>query len=269
MADRPFFEDCDVRRTAANIDQCNTDFLFFFIEDRVARRKWFEHDIANAKACALDTVVNILDCCDESVDDVNACFQANTRHTDRLVDAVLSVDDELLRYDMQNFAVTRQMDFFRVVHQAHDIVCADLAIGIADRYYATRLERLDVITRNAYDNLTDLDAGLRFSFRDRFLDRADSLINVGHHAARQSIGRRMADAEDRHRVRLVERDRCNDRAHFCCADIESDNDLSGFIAARQPVHRCCAKRRWAVRTTCARRAVVVVLVLITRIRHTN
>ena len=54
-------------------------------------------------------------------DDVHARLEAHARHADRLLDAVLIVDDELLRQHVQDVLVDRQRDGARRVEHALDV----------------------------------------------------------------------------------------------------------------------------------------------------
>src|SRR5690349_7984235 len=142
--------------------------------------------------------MDILYGCDEAIDDMDLRLKSDARHADRLVDAVLTIYDVFLRYDMQDLPIGWQRDLPRFVEQAVDIPMHDLAIGIRDRHDASCHQRLDVVAGYADDDFPDLDAGLRLSFCSGSLDGFDGLLDVRHDAASQPVSRYGADAEDRH-----------------------------------------------------------------------
>src|SRR5690348_10049009 len=96
MSDRPLFEDRDIGGASANIYKCNADFLFLIVQHSVAGGERFEHNVANAEPSPLHAIVDVLNRCDQPVNNMHARLEAHAGHTDRLEDAVLTIDDILL-----------------------------------------------------------------------------------------------------------------------------------------------------------------------------
>src|SRR6187402_890653 len=153
------FKDCNVCCTAADINKSYAYFFFFFIKHSEARCKRFENDVIDTKPCTLNTVINILYSGYKSVNYMNSSFQANTRHTYRFVDAILSVNDVFLRNDMKYLSVIRQIYFASFFNKTFYIIGRYCSLMIRDRYDTTRLKRLNMVSSNTNDNFAYLHTG--------------------------------------------------------------------------------------------------------------
>src|SRR5262249_43182576 len=100
MSDRALGEYCDVRRSAADIDDANTELTFVVGQHRVTRRQLLEDDVLDLQPAALDALLDVLRCIHRAGDEMNFRLEAYARHPERFLDAFLSIDDVLLRQDV-------------------------------------------------------------------------------------------------------------------------------------------------------------------------
>ena len=124
-------------------------------------------------------------CVDEALPghDVDVHLEPRAGHADGRADAVLLVDDEVLRQHVQDLAAARQRDGLGRVDRAADVLARDLAVLAGDRDHAPAVERLDVRGRQTEVDRVDLDAGGQLGFVDRLLDRLDRGLEVDDDAA--------------------------------------------------------------------------------------
>ena len=81
-------------------------------------------------------------------------------------DAVLVVDDEVLRQHVQDLAAARQRHRPRGVDRALHVLARDLAVAPGDGDHAAAVERLDVRARQRQVHAVDLDAGRQLGLVD-------------------------------------------------------------------------------------------------------
>ena len=117
-------------------------------------------------------------------------------HADRRADAVLLVDDEVLRQHVQDLAAGRQRHRLGRVDRPAHVVAGDLAVLAGDGDDAAAVEALDVRARQRQVHGVDLDAGHQLGFLDRLLDRVDGRLEVDDDAALDAARLGDADADD-------------------------------------------------------------------------
>ena len=117
-------------------------------------------------------------------------------HADRRADAVLFVDDEVLRQHVQDLAAGRQRHGLRRLDRAPHVVARDLAALAGHGDDAAAVEALDVRARHRQVHGVDLDAGHQLGLFDRLLDRLDGGLEVDDHAAADAARLGDADADD-------------------------------------------------------------------------
>jgi hypothetical protein len=77
---------------------------------------------------------------------VDVHLEACPRHPDGRADAVLLVDDEVLRQDVEDFTAGGQRNGFRRVDRPADVLARDLAVLAGNGNDAPAVEALDVRT---------------------------------------------------------------------------------------------------------------------------
>ena len=147
-------------------------------------------------------------------------LEPDPAHPDGVGHAVLPVDDELLRDDVEDPPVGGHRDVLRVFEQAVHVVLRDLARAAGD--HAAALEALDVVARDADVDAVRLDAGGALGLADRLLHGRHGLVDVDDDAAVEPFGERDADAEHIDAVEFVGGG--DDGAHLRRPDIYADYD---------------------------------------------
>src|SRR5690606_15989142 len=194
MADGALGEHRDVRGAAADVDDGHAQFLFVLVENGVARGELLEDDVVDLEAAAADALDDVLRRAHRAGDDVHLGLHAHAAHADGLADALLAVDDEVLREDVQDLLVVGNGQRARRLDHPLDVAGADLVV--ADGDHAVGVEAVDVRTGDAGVHRQDLAAGHQLGLLDRALDRLHGGLDVGHHALLQAARRMVPDADD-------------------------------------------------------------------------
>ena len=137
--------------------------------------------------------------CVDDTAPVTTCTLTSSRAPvmpDRRADAVLLVDDEVLRQHVQNLAPGRQRHGLGRVDRPPHVVARDLAVLAGHGDHAAAVEALDVRARQREMDGVDLDAGHQLGFLDRLLDRIHRGLEVDDDAALDAARLRDADADD-------------------------------------------------------------------------
>ncbi len=152
-------------------------------------------------------------------------LEAHAAHAQRLLDAVLVVDDELLRQDVDHLAVHGDGDRLGGVDDPAHVLVGHLAV--ADGDHPLGVEALDMPPGDARVNQLDLAAGHQLGLLQRLADRLDGALDVDDDAFAQSLGRARADADDiQSLVGLV----ADDGANLRGSDVQSDNEVVLLVA---------------------------------------
>jgi len=91
-------------------------------------------------------------------DDVHLGLEPHAAHADRVLDAVLVVDDELLRDHVDDLAVHRDGDRLGGLDDAFHVGGRDLVVLARDRDDAAAVDAADVVAGDAGVDALDLDA---------------------------------------------------------------------------------------------------------------
>src|ERR1700722_19745159 len=97
VADRAVGEHRKVGRAAADIDEAHSELLLILGQYGKTRGQLLEHHLLHREPAALDALLDVLCGAVGAGDDVDLRLQAHAGHADRIADALLAVDDELLR----------------------------------------------------------------------------------------------------------------------------------------------------------------------------
>src|SRR5262249_24814344 len=145
--DRALGEDGDVGGAAADVDDGDAELLLVVVEDRLRRRQRLEDDVGHLQVAAVAALDDVLRRGQRGGDDVDLGLEADAGHAERLADAVLLVDDVLLRQDVDDLAVHRDRDRLGALDDAREIAVADLLVLHRDG--AVRVQALDVAAGDA------------------------------------------------------------------------------------------------------------------------
>ena len=188
--------DGDVGRAAADVDQRHAQFLLVVGQHRLARRELLDDGLRDVDARAVHARHDVLRRALAAGDDVDVHFEPRAGHADRRADAVLLVDDEVLRQHVQDLAAGRQRHGLGRVDRAAHVLAGDLAVLAGDRDDAAAVEALDVRPGQRQVHRVDLDAGHQLGFLDRLLDRLDGRLEVDDDAAPDAARLGHAEADD-------------------------------------------------------------------------
>ena len=132
MHHRAAVKNHDVGGAAADVEQRHAEFALLGKQRRVGRGKRLEHDLERRDVGALAALGQVLAVALRRGDDMDARFQPHPGHPDRIAHALLVVDRELLRQDVQYLAIERNRDRARRVDHALDVARADFAAAHRD-----------------------------------------------------------------------------------------------------------------------------------------
>ena len=157
-------------------------------------------------------------------------LEPDRAHPERILDALLAVDDEAARQDVEDLAVRRDGDGAGDLGGAVDVLAGDLAAVAADRDRAARVLALDVLAADADEGPVDLPARQALGVLDRAGDRMDRLVDVDDDALLEPGRRHGALADDRDAA--VAAHLADERDDLRRADVDPDQDRFSF-------HRSC------------------------------
>src|SRR6185312_11561306 len=115
VADGTVGEHGDVGGAAADVHQADAEVLLVLVQHRVAGRQLLQYHVVHLEAAAFHAAHDVLGGAGGAGDDVHARLQAHAGHADGLADAVLAVDNEILRQNVQDLLVGGDGDGARCV----------------------------------------------------------------------------------------------------------------------------------------------------------
>ena len=112
-------------------------------------------------------------------------FQANAGHAQGLFDAILIVDDVILRQNMQHFPVHGDRHRFGCVDDPIEVPWSDLFIFDGDN--AVAVKSFDMATRDPRENRVDLAASHQLRFFHGLFDGVHRALDVDDHALSEAL----------------------------------------------------------------------------------
>ncbi len=186
----------EVRRAAADVHQRDAELLLVGRQHRFAGGQLLEHGVDDLDAGAVDARDHVLHRRRAAGDDVDVHLEPAAGHADGHGDAVLVVDDEVLRQHVEDLAPARQRHGARGVDGALDVLARDLAVAAGDGDDAPAVERLDVRAGERQVHAVDLDAGRELGLVERALDGLGRRVDVVDDAAPDALRLGQPDADD-------------------------------------------------------------------------
>ena len=116
-------------------------------------------------------------------------LEPHPRHPERLAHAVLVIDEEGLRQDVDDLAVLGQVDRLRGLEGALDVGRTDLAVPAGHRHHAAAVDAADMAAGDARVDRRDLDARHLLGLGNGLPDRLDGPVDVDHDALAESARR--------------------------------------------------------------------------------
>ena len=131
---------------------------------------------------------------DRAGDDVNFRFESDPRHAQRISDAILIIDDVILRQNMEHFAI--HWDSHCLCRIDHSLQIPRHDFFVFNRDDAVTVEAFDVAPGNARKDGVNLTARHQTRFLNGFFERIHRGLDVDDHALAQSLRRMGADPDD-------------------------------------------------------------------------
>src|SRR5262249_9507611 len=141
-------------------------------------------------------------------------------HPERILDALLAVDDEAAPLDVEDLAVRRDRDRPGDLDGPVDVLAGDLAVVGGDGHLAGRVLALDVVAADGDEGPVDLPARQALGALDGIGDGPDRLLDVRDLALLQADRRDGAVAHDRELA--VAADLTDERTDLRCPDVDAD-----------------------------------------------
>ena len=149
--------------------QCPRTALFFiFREDSFRRSDGLQDDFRDIQARTIAALRDVLDRGCAGSNDVDLRLKPHSGHPNRLTNAVLTVDDEFLRDNMENFSIRGDGERLRRVDDSRNVVSGDFFVFYGDDTVA--VQALDVGPGNAHVHGGGLAPGHELGFADRLGD---------------------------------------------------------------------------------------------------
>ena len=145
-------------RARADVDQPDAELALVLGQDGLGRGDLVEDDLLDADLGPRDATLEVLERGHGGGDDVDVDLELDAAHADRVLDAVLVVDDELLGDDVDDVAVRGDGDGLGLVDDAPHVLAGDLAVLAGDGDDAAAVEALDVGPGDAEEGRVDLHA---------------------------------------------------------------------------------------------------------------
>ena len=224
------FENGEIGRAAPDVDKCNPQLFLIRCEHGFARRELFDDGVHHGETGPIDAYHDVLRGSRPACYDVDVHLQTGAGHADRSADAVLIVDNEILREHMKDFSAGRQRHRLRRIDRPPHIVPRDFAVLSSNGDHASAVEPLDVRARDGDIDRVDFDAGHELGFLDGMLDGVDRRLEIDDSAAPNAPGFRDADTDDLEAA-VVHRFR-DDGGDFRGANINADQ--VPFSASQAP-----------------------------------
>src|SRR5580704_87758 len=203
---------------AADIQQAGAEFALVLREARFGGGERLEDGIVHADASAVNCCDDILSGGAGSGDDVDVCLEALADHADRVADVILGVERKLLREDVQDFAVFRQLHAAGGFDGAAHVVTLHVARARAYGDAAAAVNATHMRAGDANQRGFNRDAGERFGLFDGAANGADREIEVYDLAFAPAFGFGGAECGEFHAAVFVQF--ANQGAGFGTADVQ-------------------------------------------------
>src|SRR5271157_2015909 len=142
VLDRTIGENGNVGRAATDVDQAHSKIALVLRQHGLGGCERLEDDVDHVEASLVRALHDVLGAGHRRGHDMNLRLKPHAAHAERLADALLVVDDELLGNDVNHLAVHRDRDGFGGVDHTLDVAFADLSV--LDRHNAVRVEAANV-----------------------------------------------------------------------------------------------------------------------------
>src|SRR5210317_65844 len=161
-------KDRDIRCATTDIDKSHTEVVFIRCQNSFRGSQLLEDDIADVDTGLVAALDDILSACDGPGDNMDPGLKAHAAHAERLLDAVLIVNNELLGQDVNHFPIHRYRQGFGSIDNTPHIFVADFTV--LDGNHTLGVDALDMTTGNSCKHRLNLTTGHQFSLLQRLAD---------------------------------------------------------------------------------------------------
>src|SRR6185369_7054443 len=114
-------------------------------------------------------------------DDVHVHFESSCHHPQRVVNARLFVEDELLGQQMNDLAICRKWNRARFVHGLSNFFSHDFARARSEADSTMAIDTTDMRASDAHESVLNRNAGSVFSLLYCLLNGRNSLFQIDDH----------------------------------------------------------------------------------------
>ena len=228
----------EVGRAGADVGDRHAQLPLRLGQHRLARRERGDDQLVHPDAGLADALGQVLERRRGAVDDVGLHLQADRAHADGVLDALLAVDREVTRQDVEHLAVGRDGHRPRHLRRPVDILAAHLAMRAADGDRAPRVEALDLAAADTHEGRLEPQAGQPLGRLDRLPDGRHRLLDVVDDPLLEAVRGHDPLADDADGT--LTGDLADQRHDLARADVERDED-------RFDLHRSPSRHRAAPR----------------------
>src|SRR5439155_24294861 len=175
---RALVVDGDVGRPGADVDHAGAQLDVVGREHGLAGRQPLADDVVDVEAGLVDALDHVLESRLGAGDYVGLDLEPLAGHSDRLLDAVLAVDGEGARDQVDHLAVVGDADRPRRLHDPFHVGERDLAVGAGHSHHAPAVLGPEVGPGQRDHHGLDPEAGHALGAEDGGLDRGDGLVDV-------------------------------------------------------------------------------------------
>ncbi len=155
MTNNTILENSNIGSTTTYIHQNNTCFFFLFTQHRFGRCNGFEDEICDVKSCPFNAFINIFGGCSLPDDNVEICFQRNTRHSNGLTYPLFTIYNIFLRNDINNLLTRKHGQFIHVFVKQIHIVLGNFIFQSLAHQSSAMLHAFNVLSCNTHIDFAD------------------------------------------------------------------------------------------------------------------
>ena len=187
VGDGALEEDDEFGRAGADVDEADAEFALVGGDDGLGGGDRLEDGLSHFKASAVAAGNDALQHSAGAGGEMQVDFEASADHADGIVDAGLFVEQELLRQQVDDFAIGGKRNRAGAVDSGANIFTGDLAQAGAEADAAAAVDAANVLAADADDTLLNDSAGELFSDGGGFVDGLGRRGELGDQAFADSF----------------------------------------------------------------------------------
>ena len=116
-------------RAAADVNDQSAQFLLLVAQQRQRRGQSVENDVFDLQLQTFNRSNRVLQPVEIAVDHMHVHIHFRTEHADRILNAALAIDEEVLANDVDHVVLGRQVDGLGVFDRVLHVLIGDFAVG--------------------------------------------------------------------------------------------------------------------------------------------